>query len=133
MSETGWLIDKSALARIPVGGETEWPERIQRGLVWIATVTLLEIGYSARRAADLRAGFAEPPISLMPVAYATPAAEERAVFVLQALAERGHHRAPSVADLMVAALAEVAGLVVLHRDKTFELIAEVTGQPIQGL
>ena len=132
--KTGWLIDKSALTRLgPSTTAAVWAERIQRGLVRIATVTLLEVGYSARSATDLHAGLRGPPVSSMPVEYATPLAEDRAVQVLHLLADRGHHRAPSVPDLIVAALAESAGLVVLHNDKDFDLIAEVTGQPVQRL
>lgn len=52
------------------------------------------------------------------------AAEDRAVEVLTLLADRGHHREPSVPDLLVAAIAERAGLVVLHQDKDFDLIAQ---------
>jgi len=55
------------------------------------------------------------------------------VRVLTSLAARGHHRAPSVPDLVIAAIAESAGLVVLHNDKDFELIAEITGQLVQRL
>ena len=69
----------------------------------------------------------------MPIQYATPIAEDRAVQVLGLLADRGHHRAPSVADLIIAATAESAGLVVLHQDKDFDLIAQITGQLIQRL
>ena len=36
-----------------------------------------------------------------------------------------------MADLLVAASAEAAGLPVLHYDADFDLIAEVTGQPMQ--
>lgn len=132
--KTEWLIDKSALTRL--GASTSaavWAERIQRGKVRIATVTLLEVGYCARSATDLHAGLHAPPVSSMPVEYATPVAEDRAVQVLCLLADRGHHRAPSVPDLIIAALAESAGLVVLHNDKDFDLIAEVTGQPVQRL
>jgi predicted nucleic acid-binding protein len=53
--------------------------------------------------------------------------------VLTLLADRGQHRAPSVPDLIIAAMAESAGLVVLHDDKDFELIAEITDQPIRRL
>jgi predicted nucleic acid-binding protein len=69
----------------------------------------------------------------MPVENATPAIEARAVEVQGALARRGRHRASSVPDLLVAATAELAGLVVLHCDKDFPLIAEITGQPIEEL
>ena len=129
-----WLIDKSALVRLGASAEAVvWAERIQRGLVRITTVTLLEIGYSARDASDLDAGLHGPPVGSMPIEYATPTAEDRAVHVLTLLADRGQHRAPSVPDLIIAATAETAGLVVLHDDKDFELIAEITGQPVQRL
>ena len=129
-----WLIDKSALVRLGACAESAtWADRIQRGLVRIATVTLLEVGYSARDARDLHAGLQGPPVGSMPVEYATPTAEDRAVQVLRLLADRGQHRAPSVPDLIVAATAESAGLVVLHHDKHFELIAEITGQRVQCL
>jgi len=49
------------------------------------------------------------------------------------LADRGLYRAPSVPDLIIAAAAELAGLTVLHLDKDFELIAEITGQPAERL
>jgi predicted nucleic acid-binding protein len=52
---------------------------------------------------------------------------------LQVLAERGTHRAPSIPDLLIASIAESAGLVVLHDDKDFDLIAEVTGQRVERL
>jgi predicted nucleic acid-binding protein len=55
------------------------------------------------------------------------------VEVLTLLADRGHHRGPSVPDLLIAATAELHGLTVLHVDKDFELIAEVTGQPVERL
>lgn len=129
-----WLIDKSALVRLGASAEADfWAERIQRGVVRIATVTLLEIGYSARDASDLGAGLRGPPVASMPIEYATPVAEDRAVHVLTLLADRGQHRAPSVPDLIIAATAESAGLVVLHDDKDFELISKITGQPVQRL
>lgn len=94
---------------------------------------MLEVGYSARDAQDLHAGLGEPPVAAMPVECAAPSAEDRAVEVLGLLADRGHHRAPSVPDLLIAAIAERAGLVVLHQDNDFDLIAQITGQPIEGL
>jgi predicted nucleic acid-binding protein len=131
---TAWLIDKSALARLASSPDaTEWAARIERGLVRITTVTRLEVGYSARSGPDLRTGFAKPPLSSMPVEYLTPAIEDRAVGVLTLLADRGQHRAPSVPDLIIAATAELAGLTVLHLDKDFDVIADVTGQPVQRL
>ncbi len=131
---TSWLIDKSALVHLAASPDAaEWAGRIERGLVRITTVTRLEVGYSARSGADLRAGLRQPPVSVMPVEYLTPAIEDRAVEVLTLLADRGHHRAPSVPDLIIAATAELAGLTVLHGDKDFDLIASVTGQGAEWL
>jgi predicted nucleic acid-binding protein len=129
-----WLIDKSALVRLAASPDAaEWAERIERGLVRITTVTRLEVGYSARSGPDFRAGLQRPPLSSMPVEYLTPAVEDRAVEILTLLADRGQHRAPSVPDLIVAATAELAGLTVLHLDKDFDVIAEITGQPVERL
>jgi predicted nucleic acid-binding protein len=131
---TDWLIDKSALVRLAVSADAEeWAARIQRGLVRITTLTLLEVGHSARSADELRDGIRRPPLSAMPVEHLTPLIEDRAMAVQTALAERGHHRAPSVPDLFVAATAELTDLTVLHVDKDFELIADVTAQPLQRL
>ena len=129
-----WLIDKSALIRLAASPDAaEWAERIERGLVRITTVTRLEVGYAARSGPDLRAGLQQPPLSSMPVEYLTPAIEDRAVEILTLLADRGQHRAPSVPDLIIAATAELAGLTVLHLDKDFDVIAEITGQPVERL
>lgn len=131
---TGWLIDKSALARLAASPDAaEWASRIGRGLVRISTLTRLEAGFSARSADDLRRSLTEPPLSAMPVEYLTPAGEDRATAVQQALAQAGHHRAPSIPDLLIAAIAELSGLTVLHLDKDFELVAGVTGQPVERL
>jgi predicted nucleic acid-binding protein len=111
----------------------EWAARIERGLVRITTVTRLEAGYSARSGLQLRAGFPRPPVSSMPVEYLAPAIEDRAVEILALLADQGQHRALSIPDLMIAATAELAGLTVVYLDKDFDLIAEITGQPIERL
>jgi predicted nucleic acid-binding protein len=131
---TDWLIDKSALVRLSDSPDAEeWANRIERSLVRITTVTRLEIGYSARSAAQARSAFSTPPISAMPVEYLTPAIEDRALEVQLMLASKGHHRAPSIPDLLIAAAAELAGLTVLHLDKDFELIAKLTGQASERL
>jgi predicted nucleic acid-binding protein len=129
-----WLIDKSALVRFGDSLDAAaWANRIERGLVRIATVTRLEIGYSARSAAQARAVFRTAPLAAMPVEYLTPAIEDRAVEVQLFLADQGQHRAPSIPDLIIAATAELAGLTVLHLDKDFDLIAQLTGQPTERL
>lgn len=69
----------------------------------------------------------------MPVERITPAIEDRAEQVQMLLAGRSQHRAPSIPDLLIAATAEKAGVTVLAVDKDFDLIAEVTGQPVETL
>lgn len=78
----GWMIDKSAYVRFSTDGLQHgelWARRIERGLVRISTVTLLEIGFSARSGSEHREDLALPPLSYMPVEYVTPAAEQRAL------------------------------------------------------
>lgn len=131
---TSWLIDKSALVRLGESLEPgEWASRIERGLVRIATVTRLEIGYSARSGREARVAARTAPLLFMPVEYLTPAIEDRAVDVQQLLGDHGAHRGPSISDLLIAATAELAGLTVLHVDKNFEVIAAVTGQVAERL
>ncbi len=131
-----WLIDKSAYARLQLGQATnvdEWNARIGRGLVRLATITRLELGYSARTGEGSRRQFASPPLALMPLEYLTPAIEDRALEVQLLLADRGQHRAPSIPDLLIAATAEKTGLTILASDKDFNLIAAITGQPVDTL
>lgn len=129
-----WLVDKSAAVRLTESPDGElWFERIQRGLLWISTPTLLGNGFSAQSRLEWELATEGPLPSQFSLAYLTPAAERRAVEVQGALARRGQHRAPSVADLLVAAIAETNRLTVLHVDKDFELIAEITGQPVERL
>jgi len=133
---TSWLIDKSAYVRLQLGqaaNRDEWSARISRGLVRLSTITRLELGYSARSGDTGRRQFASPPLSLMPIEYLTPAIEDRAFQVQILLADRGQHRAPSIPDLLIAATAEKAGLTVLAVDKDFDLIAALTGQPVETL
>ncbi len=134
MAASAWLIDKSAYARLADSPDAEqWVARIRRGLVRISTVTRLEIGFSFRSGAEARREVASAPLTLLPVEHLTPAIEDRAVEVQLLLADRGQHRGPSIPDLLIAATAEKAGLTVLHVDKDFELIAELTGQPTERL
>lgn len=131
---TTWLIDKSAIVRLHLSPDAPvWVDRIERGLVRISTVTRLEVGFSARSAADHAAALLAPPLASMPVEYLTPTIEDRAVAIQAALAKRGQHRAASIPDLLIAATAELAELTVLHLDKGFDLIADVTGQPVERL
>lgn len=134
MELKSWIIDASALYRLPDSPHSAiWRERIESGLVQISSITRLEVGYSARSSKDLEDTFSTPPLSMMPVQALTPAIEERAWQVLRQLAKKGQHRAPSIPDLLIAATAELCGLVVLHNDKDFDIIAKFTAQKVEKL
>jgi len=131
---TGWLIDKSALVRLAESPDAEnWLNRAERGLISIASPTLVELGFSARNISEWDDYVRGYPVSLLPLAYLTPRAQLRALEVQRLLVAKGQNRAPSVADLQIAAIAEVEAMVILHIDKDFDLIANITGQPIERL
>ena len=55
---------------------------------------------------------------------------QRAIEVQGLLAMRGQHRVP-MPELIIAAAAERAGMVLLHYDADFDRIASVTGQAME--
>ena len=59
----------------------------------------------------------------------------RVADLLEVFARSGplHHRRVPLSDLLVAAAAERAELPLVHYDRHFDLIAEVTGQPVRAL
>jgi predicted nucleic acid-binding protein len=75
------------------------------------------------------------PCRLVRVSHQRPFAIER---VARHSRQSGPNRAAFTGEsasclLVVAATAERAGLAVVHLDKDFDLIAEVTGQPTERL
>lgn len=131
LTPVSWLIDKSVLARIDIDpvAEAVLP-RIRAGGIGVALVTELEVGFSARSLRDYRATRDELIDHLLPVAL--PARGEQRARELQGeLVERGQHRAVSIPDLLLAAIADIEQLTVLHYDSDFDLIAELTGQPTE--
>ena len=128
MTPARWLVDKSVLARLRVDavGSVLWPFIIS-GAVGVSIWTELEMGYSARSSGHYRETRDKLVEQLIPVPLSLRA-ENRAREVQQALVERGQHRSAGVADLLIAATAEMERLTVLHYDADFDLIAEITGQ-----
>jgi predicted nucleic acid-binding protein len=131
VSPATWLIDKSVLARLakPEVRQVMLP-RLQAGRVAVSIVTELEVGFSARSTSDHQTMRRTLLDYLVPV-FVTPRAEQRAREVQVDLLRRGQHRAVSIPDLLVAAVAEVERLSVLHYDADFELVAAVTGQQVE--
>jgi predicted nucleic acid-binding protein len=130
LSPATWLVDKSVLARLgrPEVRRILLP-RVRAGNVAVSIVTELEVGFSARSTNDYETTRGTMLDFLIPV-LVSPRAEQRAREVQAALVRRGQHRAVSIPDLLVAAVAEIEQLSVLHYDGDFELIADITGQPV---
>jgi predicted nucleic acid-binding protein len=59
--------------------------------------------------------------------------EDAAWRIQAALAERSQHGGASPVDVLIAAIAEVNGVTLLHYDRHFDAIARVTGQPMEWL
>jgi predicted nucleic acid-binding protein len=55
------------------------------------------------------------------------------IYAALALMRGGRHRGVPLGDALIAATAEARGLSVLHDDNHFELIAQVTDQPMVRL
>lgn len=125
-----YLGDTSALARLhqPPVADRLVP-LLEAGLVARCTPTDLEAGFSSRSPAshremrELRAAW--------PFVAIDQRVLDRAVEVQDALAAQSQQRGAKIADLLIAAAAETAGLVVLHYDRDYEVIAGVTGQPTE--
>lgn len=125
-----FLGDTSAVARVtkPAVAQRLIP-LIEAGLVARCTITDLEAGVSARNGRDWkRTRNARSP---WPQAAIDQDVMDRAFEVQGALAVKGLHRAVKLGDLLIAAAAERAQLVVLHYDRDFDRIATITGQPTE--
>jgi predicted nucleic acid-binding protein len=127
-----YLGDTSALAR---STRPEVAARLdpllESGLVARCTPTDLEAGFSSRNPASHRA--IREARSAWPLVPMDQTVLDRAVEVQDVLAERSQQRGAKIADLLIAAAAESAGLVILHYDHDFDLIAGVTGQPTEWI
>ena len=120
------LVDTSVLTRL---GEPTVRAAVEPlaavGRVGRSGLSDLEVGYSARTARewdDLQVA-----LGAFDLVETDARHVKRARQVQRMLASRSQ-RGRKVPDLLVAATAEVAGLIVLHYDADFDRIASVTGQ-----
>jgi predicted nucleic acid-binding protein len=127
-----FLIDTSALARLLRADAEQygWDQAAAAGLIATCPITELEFFFSARSAAD-RADLVEEVRTLFGWIPVDDRAYDRAWHVQDMLTRRGQHRSAGPVDLVVAATAELQGLVLLHRDRDFECIGAITGQALQ--
>lgn len=125
-----YLADTSAWNR-STQAQDQWTAMIEANELAVCTPVLLELLYSARGGAD-HARFAAD-LGHFPHLALTGQAEEAARRTQAALAERNQHRGPKPIDLLIAAIAEVTEATLLHYDRHFDLIANVTGQRAEWL
>lgn len=131
MPETRYLVDTSVLGRArqeKVGARLEALARAGRW--WTCRLIDLEVVYGSRsrdvaEVIEERRALPEVPI--------TPEVMNRALQIAAAMAAAGHHRGAKPVDLVIAAAAEAAGLAVLHYDRDYERIAEITRQPTEWI
>ncbi len=126
------LIDKSAWVRLfDHGVESTWPAKLTSGGLAITGVSMIEVLVGSRTSAEFQRDRVD--LGALPRRAVTEQIIDRAIEVQGLMVARGTHRAPSPADLILAACAEQNGLTVLHYDKDFDLIAEASGQPTEWL
>jgi predicted nucleic acid-binding protein len=127
-----YLGDTSALARLMTAEvAARLTPLLESGLVARCTPTDLEAGFSSPDPGSHTAMRAER--SAWPFVPMDQQVLDRAVEVQELLAARNQQRGAKIADLLIAAAAEAAGLVVLHYDHDFDLIASVTHQPVEWI
>jgi predicted nucleic acid-binding protein len=102
---------------------------IRADLLAIVTPLTLELLRSARSAAELAVD-AKRYDDLRQIEI-SPSIARRAREVQLHLSWHGYHRGPSAVDLIAAAAAESVDAELWHCDRHFELIGEVTGQPMR--
>jgi predicted nucleic acid-binding protein len=125
-----YLADKSALARLAHSAVAAWLEpRMLDGEVARCSIVDLELLYSARSHEDF-VSIRNDRVAGFELIETIQADFERSIEVMATLAKNGHHRAVSIPDLIIAAVAERAGLVIVHYDQDFDQIARVTKQPV---
>jgi predicted nucleic acid-binding protein len=104
----------------------------RRGLAVCAPV-LLELLRGARNRREVVA--LRSRVAALPQCHVVDTTWVRAQDVLEQLASLpgGRHRGVPLMDLLIAAVAEEHGLPLLHDDSHFDLIGQVTGQPLLRL
>lgn len=127
MARIQYLADTSVFARLtkPAVAATFAPLVAGR-LVAVSAPVIFELGFSARSPDDYREVI--DGLTAFPTMPTTDADHRRALEVQALLAGRSQHRALSLVDALVAAVAETRQLTVLHYDSDFETVANLTGQ-----
>jgi predicted nucleic acid-binding protein len=123
-----FLADTSMVVRLRRGQDISatYLDAVRAGLVGVCPVVEAELVRATASASDR-----DQLRSLLATLFAWhPIPDGAWQFVARTqddLVKGGHHKGPSVADLLIAATADAWGLTVLHVDANFEAIARVAG------
>ena len=128
-SRTVLLIDNSAWARLDASAlskarRDDVAALIEAGEIAVCVPFLLEAGWSARNAAEHDALHAD--LLRLPYLAIDADVESAALGAQRDLARRGHHRSASPSDLLIAACAHVNAAGVLHYDRDYDHLVELT-------
>lgn len=123
-TEDSRLVDTSVIVRNHqpvVFGRLE--ALLERNNLWTCRIIDLEFAYSSR-SRDLSVALLER--RALPTAPITQETMDRALTIMGLLATKGRHRHAQGTDCIIAATAEMHGLTLLHYDRDFDYIADVT-------
>jgi predicted nucleic acid-binding protein len=134
VSGAEYLIDTSALIRLFRSPDVleQWGRTVTEGLIATCAITEIELLYTARSHSDRQ--HQEKLIRRMFSWVVMPdGVFEQASQLQTALSEKGAHRSAGPVDLLTAVTAERHRLTLLHYDRDFVRVAEVTGQPVRWI
>jgi predicted nucleic acid-binding protein len=125
----GYLLDTSVLARAHRRPVADRIERLGTSRpLYRCPIVDLEVLFAAtspdnyrHRKSLLAASYTELPVTAEVVT--------RALEVQGLLAEHSQHRGVGIADLLIAATAEIHGATLVHYDRDYSTVADLTGQP----
>jgi predicted nucleic acid-binding protein len=125
-----FLADTSAWHR---SGQVEarWEAYLDDDSIALCAPVTLELLYSARGPVDYRR--LAQALSYLPTLPLDARTEALAMRTQAGLASRSQHRGPSPVDVLVAAVAEAHGAILLHYDRHFDQIVRVTSQSAEWL
>ena len=108
-------------------------DSLVEGEIGICDMVRLELLHSTRTPEEFRD--LNDELDALPQFPIGEAEWQRAIQAYERLAEQGNafHRSVKHQDLLIAAAAAAAGITLVHYDRDYDAIAEVTGQPMRWL